>query len=135
MAYFNWSDNLSVGVDVIDGQHRYLIELINDLHGAMRDGKGREAVGEVLDRLVEYTVFHFKTEERLMKAYRYGHPVYHLHEHEKLISRIVELQAQHKSGQAGVSTAALKFLKDWLYEHILKVDKRFAHFLNGQGVY
>jgi hemerythrin-like metal-binding protein len=135
MAFFNWSDDLSVGVAEIDGQHRYLIEIINDLFKAMQAGKGHEAVGAVLDQLIEYTGFHFKTEERLMKTYRYAHPVFHLQEHEKLVDKILSLQADYKAGKAGVSMSTLKFLKAWLYDHILKVDKRFARFLNSQGLY
>lgn len=135
MAFFNWSDDLRVGVDEIDNQHRYLIEIINDLFSAMQEGKGKDAMGAVLDQLIDYTAFHFKTEERLMKTYRYTHPVYHLQEHEKLVKTILQFQSDYKAGRTGLTLTTMKFLKDWLYEHILKVDKRFAAFLNGQGVY
>lgn len=45
MAFINWSDKLSVGVQQMDMQHKRLVELINELYEAMNSGKGNDVLG------------------------------------------------------------------------------------------
>jgi len=54
LAFIEWSDEFSVGVERYDGQHKRLIALLNELHEGMRARQGKEAVGRVLDGLVAY---------------------------------------------------------------------------------
>ena len=64
MALIQWSSSLSVKVKQIDDEHQKLIKLINDLNDAMRVGKGKEALGKIINELVNYAAVHFNTEER-----------------------------------------------------------------------
>ncbi len=66
-----WSDTLSIGIPEIDDQHRVLIDLLNQLHAAIREQRGRAECGEILERLIEYTRVHFATEESVMSVFRY----------------------------------------------------------------
>ncbi len=50
-----WSKSYSVGVDVMDQEHKRLIDIINNLYSAMRSGRGKDAIGSILDELIEYT--------------------------------------------------------------------------------
>jgi hemerythrin-like metal-binding protein len=77
MGFIKWNDNFSVKVSEVDNQHKELIGLINQLYDAMRVGKGREVPGSVLTELVNYTVYHFSTEERLFQEH--GYPEYERH--------------------------------------------------------
>jgi hemerythrin len=71
MELIKWKDVFSVKVSEVDNQHKKLIGLINQLYDAMRVGKGREVLGSVLTELVNYTIYHFSTEERLFREYGY----------------------------------------------------------------
>ena len=64
MALIEWNDEYSVKVKEIDQQHMKLVNLINELHLAMKEARGREVVGKILTDLISYTKFHFSTEER-----------------------------------------------------------------------
>jgi len=134
MPLFTWNDSYSVGVMDIDAQHKRLVELVNELHDAMSLGKGRDTVGKTLDGLIDYTRTHFAFEEKLMAVHTYPAAAQHKIEHESLTRQVVELQGKFLTGQATVTLTVMKFLKDWLSNHILSVDKKFGAYLNTQGV-
>jgi hemerythrin-like metal-binding protein len=133
MAFFNWSDNLSVGVKASDDDHKKLIEMLNRLHVGMKSGQGKEVVGKVLDGLVSYTKFHFAREEEFFA--KTGYPaVEHKKEHMDLVKKAEELQSRYKSGEAALSIETLDFLKDWLTIHIQGTDKKYSSHLNANGI-
>ena len=72
MAFLIWTDKLSVGVQSIDAQHTVLIETLNELHAAMLKGQAREAVGQILHNLLDYTRDHFAAEEAMMEQAKYA---------------------------------------------------------------
>jgi hemerythrin len=134
MSLFTWNDDLCVGVEEIDNQHRKLVQLINGLHNHMLAGDAREIMGKVLDRVIEYTGFHFATEEHLMKEHGYPLAAAHLHEHEKLVATATDLQTRLNSGHALITAETMIFLKEWLYHHIMESDKLLGKHLNSKGV-
>ena len=66
MPLFNWSAQYETGILLVDTQHKKLVDAINTLHDAMKEGKGKEKIESTLNFLVEYTVLHFSAEEKLM---------------------------------------------------------------------
>lgn len=134
MALLTWSEKYSVKVRQFDEEHKQLMNLINQLHDAMKAGQGKQVVGDVLDGLIRYTQKHFAAEDRLMKAH--GFPGYENHkkEHNQLTLTVLELQKGFSEGSAPLSQTVMTFLKDWLTNHIQGVDKEYGPFLNGKGV-
>ncbi len=99
MSLITWSDQLTVGIEEIDQQHQKLVQLINGLHNHMLAGDASDIMNKVLDRVIEYTGFHFKTEEQLMLKYSYPDSEAHQHEHNELVDTAVGLQQKLKSGK------------------------------------
>ncbi len=135
MTLIAWSDNLAVHVAEIDMQHQKLVQLINGLHDHMVAGDAKEIMEKVLDRVIQYTVMHFQTEEKLMLAHGYPNSPTHKHEHADLTKTALDLQRKLKSGDSHITMETMKFLRDWLQSHILKTDKAFGAFLNSKGVH
>ena len=52
MTLLIWQDDMDTGIDIIDGQHRRIVEMINHLHVTQKSME-RFAVGEVIDELVD----------------------------------------------------------------------------------
>jgi len=129
-----WSDSLSVEIRQIDDQHRQLVTLINRLYRAMQTGSNRQEIAAVLDELVEYTVYHFNAEEDLFTRNGYPEELLHKKAHKHLVAQVVEFQQKFKSGISELDMPLLQFLKDWLVQHIMKTDKRYAKFLHEKGV-
>jgi hemerythrin-like metal-binding protein len=133
MAFFNWSDDLSVGVKASDDDHKKLIDMLNRLHEAMKSGQGKDVVGKVLDDLVTYTKFHFAREEEFFAMT--GYPaVEHKKEHRELVKQAEELQSRYKSGERVLSIETMDFLKDWLTVHIQGTDRKYTDHLNAAGI-
>jgi hemerythrin-like metal-binding protein len=134
MAFFNWSDSLSVGVTACDDDHKELMDMLNRLYEGMRSGQGKEVVGKVLDDLISYTKFHFAREEAFFEGT--GYPaVEHKAQHRDLVKQAEDLQARYESGECSLSIETLDFLKDWLTIHIQVTDKKYSAHLNAAGIW
>ena len=130
MAFVQWSDRLSVGVDVIDEQHKKLVSIINKLYDAMKDRKGSGILTEVLSELIEYTKYHFTTEEALMKGNAYPNYQAHKSSHSQLVEKVMDLELDLKAGKIALSVQVFQFLKDWLVNHIQGEDKKYTPYLS-----
>jgi hemerythrin len=134
MSLMEWNDRLSVGVEMIDTDHKRLVAMVNELHDAVRANKGKETLGKVLDGLIDYTATHFGREEVEMKKFKYPAAQAHLAEHAALVKKVLEVQAKYRSGNGAVLTMeVMAFLRDWLLKHIQGTDKALGAFLSAQG--
>ncbi|MGE5629792.1 MAG: bacteriohemerythrin [Caulobacteraceae bacterium] len=126
-----WREDLSIGVEKIDSQHKELISRIDGLFEACNKGKGKEEVVKVIDYLGDYVIVHFSDEEELQK--KYGYPEYNSHKkmHAQFIEDFKGLKGQLE--KEGVTPALIiqmnRKLLDWLLNHIKKVDKQLGVFL------
>lgn len=118
-----WNDAYRTGVDLMDRQHQRLVELINQLFQAMKDGGDRMLVGQVVDELVDYTVTHFRAEENLMKKHNYPDYDAHCRIHKNFIDKVSGYTAKIKTGERMPPADVYKFLKDWLVNHIEGQDR------------
>jgi hemerythrin len=134
MTLFVWDAKYDLHISEIDRQHQKLFALFNELYGAMQQGHGNEVIDKVLTRVVDYTAYHFAAEEKLLRQHGYADEAAHRAEHAKLTEQAKALVQKLKAGRSDVAMATLKFLCDWLNNHILGSDKKFAPFLIGKGV-
>jgi hemerythrin len=129
-----WSDEFSVDIQEIDEQHKCLVGLINKLYEALARKDSADVIEQVFDELIRYTRVHFSVEECLMRLFDYEGYEEHKKIHDKIVDRVNILQAQFKAGDHGVGMELLYFLKDWLMDHIQRVDKKYAGHLMAHGV-
>ncbi|MFP4363475.1 MAG: bacteriohemerythrin [Spirochaetia bacterium] len=134
MAFIEWTDDLSVGIQVFDNQHKKLIEQVNKMYDAMKAGKGRSVLGEVLDELISYTDSHFKTEEEFFERYGYPDAGLHSGQHKQLMEKVYELQDKYAGGNTLISVELLEFLRNWVENHIQSTDKQYTEFFHEKGV-
>ncbi|MGE4551657.1 MAG: bacteriohemerythrin [Desulfovibrionaceae bacterium] len=130
----SWSDGLATGVDRFDGQHKKLIALINELHRAMKERKGDRILLDVVNRLKEYTVTHFSAEEVLFDKHHYPEVEKHKKLHAAFVNKVAEFEAGLRSGKVTVTMDIMRFLKDWLVNHIQKEDHRYGEFFHRLGI-
>jgi hemerythrin len=136
MPLLTWTDKLSVGVAIIDDDHKRLVGMINELFDSMQAGHGREALGRVLDGLVQYTKMHFAREESFFARTGYPAAVAHKQEHDALTRQVMEVQRKHAAGaQAALTLEILQFLKNWLVHHIQGSDQKYRAHLNANGIH
>lgn len=124
MALLIWQDNLDTGIDIIDGQHRRIVDMINQLHAAQM-GHSNAVVGDVIDELVDYTLSHFAFEEELMEEAGYPFSAAHKRVHEIFTKRVGEYQLRFRAGE-DVADELKSLLSRWLFNHIRSDDKAYA---------
>jgi hemerythrin-like metal-binding protein len=123
-----WSEDLNVGIPVIDAQHKKLIEIMNGLHEGTSRGDGMRRIGKVLEELDRYAAVHLSFEEGMML--KMGYPAFEVHvkQHDFLRSRIVELRGGYARGEVD-ALDLVKFLIHWFMGHIREADRKFGAFL------
>lgn len=126
MAFVEWKDEFSVGLDEVDAQHRQLLQIIDRMHDAMKMGGKPAAISAVVNELIGYTRYHFAFEERLMESAAYPGLEEHRRRHRAMVAQVETFREQALTGSAAVSLKLMAFLKDWLSRHILETDRRYA---------
>ncbi len=134
MALLNWSNEYSVDVRSIDGQHHKLFDMLNELHDAMKAGKGGQTVPGIWKRLVAYTCDHFKDEERLMSDAGYSELAVHKAEHDKLIGEVQKMVRDFEQGKIVLTMELTDFLVHWLQTHIRGCDKKYSAQMRAAGI-
>jgi hemerythrin len=134
MALINWESSFSVNVAEIDAQHQKIVGFINDLNDAMKQGKGKDALGSILNELINYTATHFKYEEQYFEKFGYAGTAEHKQHHAKLVSEVIAFRDGFQSGKLGVTVEVLTFLVNWLKNHILVEDKKYTSCFNSNGL-
>lgn len=130
MPLMDWTDKLSVGIGTIDGDHKQLVSMANELFEAMRTAKGKDVLGKILDGLIAYTKTHFAREETYMGKHAYPREHDHKAEHAAFVKTVLEVQTKFKAGETAVlSMQVLNFLRDWLVKHIQGSDRALGAFL------
>ena len=136
MSLMEWNQKLAVGVTLLDADHQKLVQLINDLYDAMKQGHSKEVLGPILDRLVDYTKYHFAHEERFFEQTQYPGAAAHKREHDTLTKQVLDIQTKYKNGAYGtLSLDVMNFLKEWLVNHIQGSDQKYGPHLNGAGIH
>jgi hemerythrin len=134
MSMFAWKDSYSIGVAEIDGQHRRLFRLADELHSAMNSGKGNTVVEPVLHNLIDYTKTHFAAEERMMQRCNFPEYVAHKAQHDEMTKKVLQLQSHLRAGKGVITIDILQFLSTWLRQHIGGSDRKYVPFVAGKAV-
>ncbi len=134
MAFFQWTPELSVGIQDIDLQHKKLVDLINRLYDAIKSRQAGQILETILADLVDYTVTHFTYEEMFLDKNGYPELAAHKPKHNNFVAKIKQYMEDHKSGKLFLSTEIMDFLKDWLTSHIMGTDKEYAKYFSEKGL-
>ncbi len=134
MPFIAWNENYSVKVAEIDLQHQGLVNLINTLFDAMKEGKSKQVMGDVIMQLATYAQTHFSTEEQHFD--RCGYPLAKVHkrEHSDFVAKVTEFKKGFDAGNIALSIELMNFLKDWLLTHILDSDKKYMKCFGEHGI-
>lgn len=131
MRQIDWQESLSVGIDIIDSQHRTWIKHFNDTARAVATRENRVQISRTLGFLVDYSEAHFATEEQIMLANDYPELGEHRARHEELRTTLASLVQEYEEEGAteNLAEGIENFLGNWLVNHIRDVDARFGAFV------
>jgi diguanylate cyclase (GGDEF)-like protein/hemerythrin-like metal-binding protein/PAS domain S-box-containing protein len=127
---FPWDENFNTGIELIDTQHYQLVSILNRLAKSMASESNRGALDAIFEELIEYTLYHFKTEESIWHKYLSDNSLEAEHQavHQEFINAVLSLKSkQYTSSFDKLAEDTLAFLARWLASHILETDRYMAH--------
>lgn len=135
MKKLHWDESFSVHVPELDLQHQKLFDLINRLYETWEKGRNdasplsaiteRSMQYKVIDELIEYSVYHFETEEKYMEQSQYAGLDSQKEEHGKFVDEVNRMKQEFTSGETVETVDLIRFLIEWLKRHILVKDKLY----------
>jgi hemerythrin len=135
MPGIEWDDSFSIGINLIDEQHKMLIERTNAISEAMEMKRGLEKILQTLEFMIEYTDFHFSAEEKVMKDNDYPRWTEHHKLHEDFKSRLnlMVQDFEEEGATSGLSDEITSYLTNWLVTHIKGIDTELGKILREKG--
>lgn len=119
-----WKESFNIGIDVIDHQHRQILQYINTLEEIRVSGQ-RDKIQEVLEDLIDYTQSHFSFEENLLAQVNYQYLPSHKGIHDLFVKRLNEYRQRFEKGEV-VENDLYRLLSKWLINHIQHDDQDYV---------
>lgn len=127
-----WKQELSVGIEEIDEQHKTLADCVTLVENAVIGRERWLAVHSALIRAADFARIHFAVEESLMRIHAFPGLEAHIAAHRQFSGHLEELQ--RRSLTTDVSEEMIAFIRGWLEQHVPTLDKQYAqHFLTQPG--
>jgi len=136
MTQIVWNDSLSIGVPLIDGQHKMLLEKLNAITQAVERNQGVPKIIKTLDFMIDYTEFHFTDEERHMAETGYPGLAKQREQHAEFkvtLNNLVQ-DFEEEGATTSLAEAINVFLFNWLVTHIKGSDVQFGKYLEEKGI-
>jgi len=130
----SWKPEYSVGINIIDAQHKKLIETVNMLSDAIEKQEAKSVLSEVLNRLIAYVTFHFDLEERYMLEFVYLGYSEHKEAHKYCTDKVLGFMKKFEAGEEMLPVEMLDFLVDWLHGHMLEMDHKYSAYFQEHGL-
>ena len=128
-----WDEKLATGIRVLDKDHKGLFETVARLERQHLEGRGEEHIAATISSLLLCTVEHFEREERFL--WKAGYPRFQDHKalHDRFRETVMALQELYLANPGGIDLIrVIKFLSEWLSEHISQEDADFVPYVRGE---
>jgi len=125
-----WKELFNTHIDIVDFQHKILVERLNELIELHNIGYTQEQLLILIHHLEDYTHYHFETEEAYFKYFNYIELKEHIAEHNFFKEKLKIIKNEIKNSNKKIDEELLVFLSTWLLDHILGTDRIFADELN-----
>ncbi len=117
-----WRNEMSVGNDLIDQDHRYLLCLFNSIEIILSDEEQSDLLPFYFNQLLEYSQFHFDREEKIQLKSDYPGYFEHKQKHQQIAQRLHEINMELQGGKTEFEEDLLGLVKEWIVDHLIKTD-------------
>ena len=136
MEIIEWEESLSIDVDDMDERMKVFFQFVNKL-GELTIVKRKkeedyEHIGEALADVSEFMRGHFNMEENLLLKYKYPELAYHQRRHKRFLKKVMAFRRLFADEPEKISLDAHSYIQQWIIDHIINDDKRFAPYVRVQ---
>lgn len=110
-------------------EHEMQLGLLRELCRAAGGSGDPALVGEILQRLIDYSEAHFASEELLMRMKSYDDYEDHVDDHAQILDTLRGLAANHQRGESSLVAGRATETLDFIGRHIATRDRRFADYV------
>ncbi len=129
-----WEDKYSVGVELIDDQHKMMFNTINQLIALLRSEPKKEQIDEIVAALIAYKKFHFATEEKYFDEFKYEGTAEHKEKHLMFSNKLDEMVKEFGDDSMTFAFKLVDFLEDWLIDHLMDQDQKYVQCFKDHGL-
>jgi len=133
MKYFEWKQNFSVNVKIIDAQHQHFVNILNRIYSTCQSNSFGE-LEVLINELFVYAQLHFETEEKYFKKFKYSGAKEHIEEHKKIVAKVTKFLTKKNDDPIKTGFELIDFLEDWLVDHLAVMDKKYTACFNEHGL-
>ncbi|MCL2294016.1 MAG: bacteriohemerythrin [Spirochaetes bacterium] len=128
--HITWSQTYSMGIKIIDDQHKGLLNFVNDLFNNASGDEARERAyfQRVVHEAVKYVKTHFATEEKYMLAAKFPGYAEHKKAHEEFVFTIIQSVKDFEAGKRLALKKLAYFLRDWILSHVAIMDRQYSDY-------
>lgn len=128
--HVTWSNSYSMGVKLVDDQHKGLLNFVNELfnHATGKEHEEREYFKSVIQEAIKYIKVHFETEEKLMLSTKFPGYAEHKMIHDGFTMTVLKSVKDFEAGKRLVLEKFAYFLKDWVLTHVAVEDVKYAEY-------
>ena len=127
-----WSEKIMIHDHSIDNDHKKIFNLINEIIEMEELYPRSENLAIILSQLSDYGLRHFKKEEKLMERLGYPNIEKHRKSHLEYIYKVSMFNLNFKEANCTEPAAVIKFIRDWWYSHILKMDMHLKNYIKAE---
>ena len=126
-----WQSSYSVGIKLVDEQHKELIKLTNKLFVSCMTGQERirNIFLDTIHETVDYVGYHFGTEEKVMERVMYPGFRDHKQEHTNFVKEVFSKVEEFKTNKILTPITFVYYLRDWVLHHIAVCDRKMGEYL------
>lgn len=125
---------MSVGIKEIDDQHKQLVDTIASLNDAIINKKEDKEMHAIFNKLYDYILFHFSTEEKYFDKFNYERTNEHKAAHQFFADRVIKIQKEVDNDVHRLSLELIAFLEFWLVGHVMVMDQQYVECFHKNGL-
>jgi hemerythrin-like metal-binding domain len=129
-----WDDKYSVGISIIDNEHKQLIGIMNKAIALEQNSNNPKEIAAVLNEMNKYVQTHFATEEAYMAKFNYSDYENHRKEHQAFSIETMAFFDKITDSNRQLTCEILEHLKSWLVNHVLGTDTKYISCFKEHGL-
>lgn len=130
MELLEWKPDIATQISEVDQQHSALFDLVNGMINATADDENDEYLKQGIEKLIDYTIFHFNTEEEILLKRKYPYLKQHQVEHRLITDRILSFKGDLRRYNKLDIIELVAFLQGWIKSHTASSDLEYAAYFN-----
>ncbi|HIJ90968.1 MAG: diguanylate cyclase [Desulfobulbaceae bacterium] len=130
LVQLTWKESFCCGNQLIDSQHRSLLDISNELLEAVLSAGPSSQISRIITRLLDDVSQHFHDEEFILKSANFPGLDQHVAEHGKLLTKGLKLAEEFKASTLTVGDVFQFLAYEVVMLHMLEADREYFPYIN-----